>query len=81
MMPFEDTEILEFNQYQKSDTAPFIIYADVECIIEMIDGCKNNPKNASPTKVSKYIPSDFSISTISSFSDIENKHDAYRGKS
>ena len=79
-MPFEDTEILEFNQYQKSDTAPFIIYADVECIIEMIDGCKNNPKNVSPTKVSKYIPSDFSISTISSFSDIENKHDAYRGK-
>ena len=38
-MPFEDTEILEFNQYQKSDAAPFIIYADVECIIEMIDGC------------------------------------------
>ena len=24
-MPFEDTKILEFNQYQKSDKAPFII--------------------------------------------------------
>ena len=24
IMPFEDTKILEFNQYQKSDTAPFI---------------------------------------------------------
>ena len=25
IMPFEDTKILEFNQYQKSDKAPFII--------------------------------------------------------
>ena len=43
IMPFEDTKILEFNQYQKSDKAPFIIYADLECIIEKIDGCKDNP--------------------------------------
>ena len=26
-MPSEDTRILEFNQNQKSDKAPFIIYA------------------------------------------------------
>ena len=32
--PSEDTKVLEFNQYQKSDTAPFIIYADLECIIK-----------------------------------------------
>ena len=32
-MPFEDTKILDFNQYQKSDKAPFIIYADLECLI------------------------------------------------
>ena len=25
-MPSEDTEIVEFNQYQKSDKAPFMIY-------------------------------------------------------
>ena len=28
-MPSEDTKILEFNQYQKSDKAPFVIYADL----------------------------------------------------
>ena len=44
-MPSEDTKILEFNQYQKSNKAPFIIYADLECIIEKIDGCKNDPEN------------------------------------
>ena len=58
-MPSEDTKTLEFNQYQKSNKGPFIIYADLECIIEKIDGCKNNPKNSSATKVSKLIPSGF----------------------
>ena len=43
-MPSEDTQILEFSQYQKSDKAPVITYVDLECIIENIDVCKNNPK-------------------------------------
>ena len=55
-MPFEYTKILEFNQYQKSDKAPFIIYSDLECLIQKIDGCKSNPENSSTTKVSKHIP-------------------------
>ena len=37
----------------------FVIYADLECIIEKIDGCKNNPKNPFTTTVSKHIPSGF----------------------
>ena len=45
VMPSEDTKTLEFNQCQKSDKAPFITYADLKCITEKIDGCKNNPKN------------------------------------
>ena len=79
-MPSEDIKILESNQYQISDKAPFIIYADLECIIEKIDGCKNNPENLSTTKVGERISSGFSTSTISSFRNIENKHDVYRGK-
>ena len=73
-IPSEDTKILEFNKYQKSDKAPFIIYA------EKIDECKNDPENSSPTKESEHIPSGFSMSTISSIKSIENKHDVYRGK-
>ena len=74
-MPSEDTKMLEFNQYQKSGKAPFIIYADLEWILEKIDGYKNNHENSSTKKVSKHIPSGFSISTLSSFRSIENKHD------
>ena len=79
-MPSDDIKILEFNQYQKSDKAPFIIYADLECIMEKIDGWKNDLENSSATKVSEHITSCFSISTISSFRSIENNHDVYRGK-
>ena len=75
IVPFEDTKLLEFNQYQKSDKAPFSIYLDRECIIEKIDGCKNNPENSSTTKVSEHIPSGFSMSKISSFRSTENKQD------
>ena len=55
-MPSKDTKIVEFNLYQKSDKALFIIYADLECIIEKIDGCKDNPENPSATKVSEHSP-------------------------
>ena len=55
IMRSEDTKILEFSQYKKSDKAPFIIYTDLECIIGKIDGCKNNPENTFTTKATKYI--------------------------
>ena len=45
IMVSEHTKILEFNQYQKSDKAQFIIPANLECIIEKTDGCKNSPEH------------------------------------
>ena len=74
-MSFEDAKILEFIQCQKSDKAPFFIYADPESITEMIYGCKDNPGKLSKTKVREHIQSGFSMSTISSFRSIENRHD------
>ena len=70
VMPSEGTKMLEFNQYQKSHKAPFIIYTDSECLLETIDGCKNNPENLFTTKVGEHIPSGFSMPTISSFRSI-----------
>ena len=73
IISFKITKILELNQYQKPVKAPFIIYADLECIIEKTDGCKNNPENSFTAKVNEHIPSGFSMSTISFFRSIENK--------
>ena len=55
IMPSEDTKIIEFNQYQKCNKAPLVIYADLECITGKIHGYKNNPENSYTTKVSEYI--------------------------
>ena len=51
-MPFEDNKILEVNQYQKSDKAPFDICRDIECVIEDIDRYTNTHENLSATNVS-----------------------------
>ena len=52
--------------------APFIIYADLEYLIEKIDRCKTNPENSFTTKVGVHILSVVSMSMISSFRSIEN---------
>ena len=78
-MPCEDTKILEFNEYQKSGKAPFIIYVDLECLIEKVDGCKYNPENSSKTKVGQHIPLGFSMSVIPSYEN-RKEHDICRGK-
>ena len=43
IMPSEITKVLEFNKCQISDEPLFIIYVDLECLIEDIDGCKSKP--------------------------------------
>ena len=43
VMPSEKDNILEFNQYIKSNKMPYIIYADIKSLIEKIDGCANSP--------------------------------------
>ena len=44
-----------FTVNHKFDETPFIIYADLECLTEKIDGCKNNLENSFPTKISDHI--------------------------
>ena len=77
-MPSEDTKILEFNQNQKFDKAPSIIYADFKSLIKKLVGCKNNIEKLSTTKVDKHTPCGLSISTIRTFDGIENKHEKSR---
>ena len=41
-MPNEDNKILQHNYGEKSLKAPFVIYADLECLLEKIHSCQNN---------------------------------------
>ena len=44
-MHSEDTKILDFSQYQKSDKTTFIILKDLEFLIKESMDVKINPKN------------------------------------
>ena len=80
-MPPRDSEILDFNQFQKYDKTLCVTYADLELLIEKTDGCKTNPEKLSAINIGKHIPSVFSVSAISSLKDIENKHGKIAQKS
>ena len=41
-MPGEDNKKLKYNHREKSLTAPFMIYADLECLLKKIHSCQNN---------------------------------------
>ena len=78
-MPKEDNKILNYNHEEKSMKVPFIIYADLESLLEKMNTCHNNPKN-STTKINKHIPSGYSLFTHCSFDTTKNRLDYYRGK-
>ena len=42
-MPNEDNKILKYIPGEKSLKVPFIIYADLECLLQKINACQNNP--------------------------------------
>ena len=58
----------------------FIGYADLDYLMKKGDGCQNISGKPSTTKASEHIPSGFSIFTVSSYKNIQNKHDVYRGE-
>ena len=74
-MPCEGNMLLEFTQYQKSIKAPFVIHADLECLIKKLSGSKNNPEKSSTAKVSEHILCSYSMSIICKFDNLKNKQE------
>ena len=58
----------------------FVIYADLECLLEKMSTCINNSNESSTTKINKHTPSGFSIFTHCSFDKSKNKFNYYRVK-
>ena len=78
-MPTKDN-IIKYNQGEKSIKLPFADYADLECLLEKISTCQNNPRKSSTTEIKKHAPSGYSLFTHYSFDKTKNKLDHYRGK-
>ena len=79
-MPNEDNKIIKYNQGEKSIKSPFIIYADLECLLGKISTCYNNLEESSTTEINKHTPSGYSLFTHCSFDKTKNKLGYYRGE-
>ena len=79
-MPTKNNNIIKYNHGEKSMKLLFVIYADLECLLEKMSTCINNPNESSTTKINKHTPSGYSIFTHCSFDKSKNKLNYYRGK-
>ena len=79
-MPTKDNNTIKYNQGEKSIKLPFVVYADLECFLEKMSTCYNNPEKSSTTKINKHTPSGYSLFTHCSFDKTKNKLDYYRGE-
>ena len=57
-----------------------MIYADLECFLEKIDSCQNDPEKFSTEKKAKHKSSGYSWITCCSFNESKNEWRYYRGK-
>ena len=50
-MPTKNNNIIKYNHGEKSMKLPFVIYTDLECLLEKMSTCINNPNESSTTKI------------------------------
>ena len=79
-IPTKDNNIIKYNKREKSMKLPFVVYADLECLLEKMSTCQNNPRESSATEINKQAPSGYSLFTHCSFDKSKNKLDHYRDK-
>ena len=77
-MPTKDNNIIKYNQGENSIKLPFVVYADLECLLEKMSTCQNNPNESSTTEINKHIPSGYPLFNHCSFDQTKNNYS--RGK-
>ena len=73
-----DNNILESKPGKISVKHPFIIYADLECLLLKMNTCNNNSNKSYTTAKAIHKPSGYSLRTSCSFDKSENKQTSYR---
>ena len=63
-MPKEDNKILKYNHEEKSMKVSFIVYADLESLLEKMSTSHNNPKKSSTTNINNHTDSLFTHSSF-----------------
>ena len=72
-------KILKYNHGEKSMKVPFIIYAELKCLLKKLSIYHNNREKSPTTKKTEHTPSG-SLLTCCSFDTTKNTLDCYRDK-
>ena len=76
----EDHKVLKHVSGEKSLKVPFIVYADLECLLQKINICRNNPEKSYTEKKAVRRPLGYSLVTCCSFDKSKNERKYYRGE-
>ena len=69
-----------YKNHHYSMTVPFIIYGEMEYLLNKMSACHDNPKKSSTTKINKQTSSGNSLFTHCSLDATKSKFDCCRGK-
>ena len=75
-MPIRFNKTLKYNYGKKSLKTPFVIYADLECLLLKQQTCQNNPNRSYTER--RAIPEPLTLVSLSDSK--QNKQSFYRGK-
>ena len=78
-MPKEHEKI-KYLHGENSLKVPFIIYADLECLLEKVRSCQDNPESSYTEKKVNHKPSGYAGCSICSFDETKNRRYFHRGK-
>ena len=72
-MPTKNNNKLKYSHGENLIKAPFVIYADLECLLIKQQSCQNNPKESYTERKSMHEHCGYALILISSFDSRENK--------
>ena len=79
-MPTKLNKILKYNRGEKSLQTPFVIYADLKCLLlKQHESCQNNPNKSETERKAIHEPCGYALNFVCSF-DSKNKQGFYRGQ-
>ena len=79
-IPKEKEKWLSYVEGSKTIRAPFVIYADTECILEPIVGCDGDPNSAFTREVNRHVGCGAASLTVFAHGEWEKAMDLHRGK-
>ena len=72
-MPAEKNNTLKYSEDTRSLKMPYVIYADLECLLLKKQSCRNNPDKSYTEQKAIHEPCGYSLDLVSSFNVKENK--------